>query len=469
MDGWIKLSGNDGRSAKYVNRRSIVSVNDMDEGIVAVMRNGDTVGMPELPPDEPKLPYDAEVEYLESTGTQWIDTGVVFSDSTHTYQWDILAQSVESSINQYHWFCGFFENDVVAAGAYSDNASYKFYPVGTYYQNDVKLGSPLYDGDKHGVVRNLASSKNKSYVTSVGVFRRNRSYNDGMFSPGTRVFYFKIYDDNTLVRDFIPVRVGTEGCLYDRRGVGGMNPDGSPRNDGLYRNQGTGAFVVGPDTNPISARSYVNDGLIAMWDGIENAGWGTHDPNATVWKDLVGGISLTNEGATVLPDGFDVSTGVLAKGGTAPFPVGESNGSNKSLEIVTSSLKGLEVTVISPADDASMGFAKRAYHNSFYPYCFASSRNSYCDPNNSGLAYRHFSIAYTTFNTGTAVIDGRSSYSLSSGSRRGYSGAKLCVGSVYGATPGNFTVHVIRLYSRALSADEIAHNYAIDKERFNLQ
>jgi hypothetical protein len=35
--------------------------------------------------------------------------------------------------------------------------------------------------------------------------------------------------------------------MYDRRGIGGMNPDGSPRTDGLYRNAGTGAFVIGPD------------------------------------------------------------------------------------------------------------------------------------------------------------------------------------------------------------------------------
>ena len=37
-----------------------------------------------------------------------------------------------------------------------------------------------------------------------------------------------------------------------------------------------------------TAKDYVQDGLIAMWDGIENAGWGVHDPNATVWKDLIG-------------------------------------------------------------------------------------------------------------------------------------------------------------------------------------
>ena len=37
-----------------------------------------------------------------------------------------------------------------------------------------------------------------------------------------------------------------------------------------------------------TTRDYVQDGLIAMWDGIENAGLGVHDPSATVWKDLSG-------------------------------------------------------------------------------------------------------------------------------------------------------------------------------------
>ena len=37
-----------------------------------------------------------------------------------------------------------------------------------------------------------------------------------------------------------------------------------------------------------TARDYVQSGLVAMWDGIENAGWGTHDPNATTWKNLKG-------------------------------------------------------------------------------------------------------------------------------------------------------------------------------------
>ena len=40
---------------------------------------------------------------------------------------------------------------------------------------------------------------------------------------------------------------------------------------------------VGGDDFP-----YVKDGLIAMWDGEWNAGYGVHDPNANVWKDLSG-------------------------------------------------------------------------------------------------------------------------------------------------------------------------------------
>lgn len=49
-----------------------------------------------------------------------------------------------------------------------------------------------------------------------------------------------------------------------------------------------------------STSNYVQDGLIACWDGIENAGKGVHDSEATVWTDIVGGkkFALTT-GVTV--------------------------------------------------------------------------------------------------------------------------------------------------------------------------
>ena len=42
-----------------------------------------------------------------------------------------------------------------------------------------------------------------------------------------------------------------------------------------------------------TSASYVQDGLIAQWDGINNVGTGVHDPAATVWKDLAGSYDLS--------------------------------------------------------------------------------------------------------------------------------------------------------------------------------
>lgn len=36
----------------------------------------------------------------------------------------------------------------------------------------------------------------------------------------------------------------------------------------------------------VSAKSYVNNGLVGLWDGIENAGFGVHSANLSVWKNL---------------------------------------------------------------------------------------------------------------------------------------------------------------------------------------
>lgn len=56
---------------------------------------------------------------------------------------------------------------------------------------------------------------------------------------------------------------------------------------------------VAPMAFAYDSSSYVQNGLIAQWDGIDNAGTGTHDPTATTWKDLAGSndLTLTNTAA----------------------------------------------------------------------------------------------------------------------------------------------------------------------------
>lgn len=50
-----------------------------------------------------------------------------------------------------------------------------------------------------------------------------------------KLYSFKLYDAGELVRDYIPVRFGTTGYLYDK--VSGK----------LFGNQGTEEFILGPD------------------------------------------------------------------------------------------------------------------------------------------------------------------------------------------------------------------------------
>lgn len=57
-----------------------------------------------------------------------------------------------------------------------------------------------------------------------------------------------------------------------------------------------------------TAKDYVQDDLIAMWDGIENAGWGVHDQKATVWKDLIRGELLNIKSSTFLDDKLRISS-----------------------------------------------------------------------------------------------------------------------------------------------------------------
>jgi hypothetical protein len=77
------------------------------------------------------------------------------------------------------------------------------------------------------------------------------AYNSGgsiLASQSMRISSAQLTLNGVLVRDYIPVRVGTGanavGYLYDR-----ANPTGGPLGNGLYGNSGSGAFVIGPDAN----------------------------------------------------------------------------------------------------------------------------------------------------------------------------------------------------------------------------
>ncbi len=221
-------------------------------------------------------------------------------------------------------------------------------------------------------------------------------------------------------------------------------------------------------TNP-----YVTDGLIAWWDGVWNAGPGVHDPNATTWKDLAGGVeAYASTSGAMFSFAQNVCQCNLSSIG---------NGSGVLVAYLSGDV-GLSVRQIDVVYSASSNSA---------PLCLSgvSSRQFIC-ANVGGLAgqvgYTQFGAtnlsatqlhAYSIVLTGgwpimsAAFADGQSlgisGYKTTIDQYQPYSQGRIFLG-YRGSKGGVLNLANVRLYSRARTAAEIAANYAIDKARFNL-
>ena len=188
-----------------------------------------------------RLPYDAEVEYLESTGTQYIDTGYALSSDCRVVC-DWIASGVSSGGSAY------------AFGAYGDGMNFGVnIDIGKGGQYCVWLSSSSQVGQGlKGIRHVLDLSASGLFRDGIKVFSPSGSFTSNksaylFWANGTgqgkalaKIYRVKFYDHNgVIVRDFQPVRKGTVGYLYDR--VSGK----------LFGNEGTGDFVLGPDVVPV--------------------------------------------------------------------------------------------------------------------------------------------------------------------------------------------------------------------------
>lgn len=193
--------------------------------------------------DTPVLPYDAEIEYLQSSGTQYIDTGIQPTANTHVIlECSNLMQSGG-------------ENETFGYGETVNGTIVRFHAVAVAYWNANKfhfgcgsgfLYTTTADNAKHvfelfgdgTVVQDGTSYSIGSSITSISqnmpLFARlwDGAY---QYTTSVRVHSFKYYENDILTLDFIPVRVGQVGYMYDK--VSGQ----------LFGNNGTGSFTLGND------------------------------------------------------------------------------------------------------------------------------------------------------------------------------------------------------------------------------
>ena len=189
------------------------------------------------------LPYDAEVEYLESTGTQWIDTGKVLSSTGFAYDADILFKRTDT--------CQVFGGRTVANSSAADSLSLFIFEgmwrfdnfgnsiPGPAVDTDTRYSVSLVDGKTtvNGVEVETPVPTGHSSGATVYIFAGHRPQASGgvEFQSSIRLYSLKFYQDGVLAADYRPVRVGDVGHLYDH--VSGQ----------LFGNSGTGAFIIGPD------------------------------------------------------------------------------------------------------------------------------------------------------------------------------------------------------------------------------
>ena len=220
------------------------------------------------------------------------------------------------------------------------------------------------------------------------------------------------------------------------------------------------------DTTCTSA-SYVQDGLIAQWDGIDNVGTGTHDPTATTWKDLKGSLdmALTAKGWWNSHGNALFVNGMGAQGTNAAPAY-------KTIEVVYRMTKnggrllfvsGLKSRIV--AFDPATGIPKKIYFNG------DGATHKRIDWSLDTEAISSVAATYSDDDVANTYLNGAARNNGVNGNTWGTGDGKVAVGNRNSSdTSYNWTgeVYAIRLYDKVLTDEEIAANHAIDQERFML-
>ncbi len=202
------------------------------------------------------LPYDAEVEYLQTTGTQYIDTGL--AQTTLNMEITLDIQWTDFTVYQFETFIGYMasgDNIIPRCGLHKFNGSW-MYGTNTTILTNVAVNSTrhtflLWGADSpveelyiDGVIVRDSVPTDYGLATNtinmyIGARNRNGSIDNTssmkLYSAKIKFFSDTAHTTITSQLDLIPVRVGQVGYMYDR--VSGQ----------LFGNNGTGSFTLGND------------------------------------------------------------------------------------------------------------------------------------------------------------------------------------------------------------------------------
>ena len=191
------------------------------------------------------IPSDlVELEYIESTGTQYIDTGFKPNQDTRIS----ITVDFPPSGTAWLWLYGgrTASNQNSFGFLRADGNAYRFdYANSTNKLTTKPVGKFILDSNKNKCYINGELAFTATYTTfaspvNMYIFNNNNNGSLGnSVGASAKLYSCKIYDNGTLIRDFIPVKRISDNVygLWDKI------------NEVLYDNAGTGTFTAGPAVN----------------------------------------------------------------------------------------------------------------------------------------------------------------------------------------------------------------------------
>lgn len=183
-----------------------------------------------------------EVEYLESNGTQYIDTGIKINGGTDK------IELTYSGFTDKYFSCGCRTSHISKAFIFSNGGTnwttYSKYFLNYGTQNDFNITCPNDKTVHHVIMDNSVTVDNVLlYTFTAPAFTTDKTYclfagntNDSGIKYGhMRIYGFKLYRNNTLIANFIPVRSNRVGYMYDKV------------SNTFFDSKGTNDFILGPD------------------------------------------------------------------------------------------------------------------------------------------------------------------------------------------------------------------------------
>lgn len=219
-----------------------------------------------------------------------------------------------------------------------------------------------------------------------------------------------------------------------------------------------------------TASDYVQDGLIAMWDGIES------EFDGSIWRDLTHGYELNFNNFTVKDQSYrwrkesdrvdNAQFFVPSEGSILDVLSAYNNAGDSTVEYYQGDSISTNLgAIMSGLSAANNYFGKgNVSSNSIEVYIRSQGGTHWPSP-----------VVTPTFGPGiwshtSIVINGGLLYGWYNGIELQYSNQP----PAYDVDATRFLLNRacayknFRIYSRALTAEEIAHNYSIDKARFSL-